>query len=373
MSYTNAQIVLNSRDRQNSTPSNYNDAQYNAQSSGGGQNIIQGEIREIAVSEVNFPYDIPNIQSGYNTFLLQKYDLPMVNGLGSSPGSLTITIAPGFYTGGELATAINAAINAQQIVVGDTSGNAPTVTYTQSSNLFAFIAPNNPPPGNPTPSWAIFSPYTFPYQYNGSKNSLGKDILSIMGYLPYQAGTPTTLTLNRVSATPAEAARFGTFVGNSAPLAFTQYVDICSDKLTSNQMFQGGSTTNLARRQNVICRMFICDNVSLSTPDPEGSRPFILNRQYVNARVMKWTTESSIPTIDIQLYDDCGQLLQTTWQPRNYAITFNAYEQGQGSEHGHSENIADYVGGDAGAPTGKKYRAYQEQNVSKAWAQLAKQ
>jgi hypothetical protein len=74
----------------------------------------------------------------------------------------------------------------------------------------------------------------------------------------------------------------------------------------------------------VICRLFIANNVA--TQEEEGTRPFIINRQYTNERVMRWTADNSVGTIDVQLYDDVGQPLQTTWQPRPYQITFNAYE-----------------------------------------------
>jgi len=353
MSYTNAQIVLNSRD---ATSGSYNNAQYNSQSSSGGQNIIQGDIREIAVSEVNFPYDIPNVQRGVtDTFELASADTGQV---------LTIVVAAGFYTGTELADAINVAIGeaAASATPAIEASSAPTVAYDDTTNIFSFDAPINAPPGNQTPTWVIASPYTFPADSVQASNTLGKDLLSIMGFLPSQAKNGK----NIVSSDPAQADPF--FVAAaSAPLVFTQYVDICSDKLTSNQMFQGGSTTNLARRQNVICRLFIDNNISLNNNNTiDGTRPFVINRQYYNARVMKWSTENSIPTIDIQLYDDVGQPLKTSWQPRPYAITFNAYERGHGA---YEDNGSD---SDDGKKI-KKYRSYQEKNTSRAWANLARQ
>lgn len=365
MSFANAPIVLNSRDRQQSTPANYNNAQFNAEN----QNIIQGDIREIAVSEVNFPYDIPNIQDGYNTFELVAYELttgaPTVAGVGDVPGFLTITITPGFYTGSELATAINAAITTAQVGVEAPAGDAPTVAYNAVSNLFTFLKPaNTPAGGNPTPNWIIASPYTFPLQYEAQTNTLGKDILSIMGFLPYQS-IPNTA--NTVSSDPASDPPKPVFqAAESAPLVFTQYVDICSPQLCKFQYFRDGSTTNLARRADVICRLYISNNISIPEQPgaPDGTRPFIINRQYYNARVMRWSVENSVGTIDIQLYDDCGQPLTTTWQPRPYQITFNCYER--------SPEASKYDEGETGDISGKpaRFAAYHEANVSRAWANL---
>jgi hypothetical protein len=324
MPWTNASIVLNSRD---ATSGSYNALKFNAVN----QNIIQGQIHSISVNEVNFPYDIPNIQAGYNTFELvaetpQGFGAKRL-GAGSGPGSLVITVAPGFYSGTELATEITRLIGVEQVAVGSVAADAPTVTYDNTSNTFSFVAPTAPPPGNPTPTWAIFSPYTFPVGYNGNTNKLGKDILSIMGYYIAQAG-PGTATLNRVSSDPAQAA-FETFVSGSAPLVFTQYIDICSPLLCQYQYFRDGSTTNLARRADVICRLYISNNVA--TQEEEGSRPFVIQRQFNNARVMRWSAESAVGQLDISLFDDVGQPLTTTWLPRPYQITFNCYEQDKDS------------------------------------------
>jgi hypothetical protein len=321
---SNVQLVLNSRDR---TSGSYNSSTYNAK----GQNIIQGNIKQITVSEINFPYDIPNIQEGFNTFELLAFTFPTspsprTSLTASAPGNLIITIKPGFYTGSELATAINAEIVVQQTTapVSGVAANAPTVEFDGLTNLFTFKAPVNAPPTNTTPNWGIWSAYTFPISYQGAVNDLGKDILSIMGFL--KTDTIGTQTLNVVSSDPAHP-QFATFrAGGAAPLVFTQYVDICSPQLCKNQYMTDGSTTNLARRSDVICRLFVCDNMSLTGLETDGTRPFILNRQYYNARVMRWTVDSAIGSVDINLYDDVGQPLTTTWQPRNFQITFNCHE-----------------------------------------------
>jgi len=321
MPWTNASIVLNSRDR---TSGQYNNAQFNAQ----GQNIIQGQIHSISVNEVNFPYDIPNIQEGFNTFEL----------IAPTGEILIITIIPGFYSGTELETAINDAIAAEAAVASPVIpvGDYPTLTY-DTQNIFYFTAPANPPPGNPTPTWAIFSPYTFPAAFTLGTNTLGKDILSIMGFERNQ--------YNILSSDPAlddpsvQAAQ-------SATLSFTQYIDICSPQLCKGQRFRDGSTTNLARRSDVICRLYISNNVA--TQEEEGQRPFVINRQFNNARVMKWTLDNSVGTIDIQLYDDVGQPLTTTWQPRPFQITLNCYEKDtDGDDNALTHKLKELIGGAA--------------------------
>jgi len=325
----NANMVLNCRDRNTPSAANYNSAVYSQTN----QNILQGQVYCISVSEVNFPYDIPNIQKGiawagappnnlpgsdigiYNSFILE-------NGAGPV---LTIDITPGFYTGTELETAINNTITAVGAahVPPIPTADMPTVVYDPTINLFSFDAPANNVGGGAASVWAITSPYTYPNSQFGATpntNSLGKDILSIMGFLP---GNDID---NFVDADPVQD-HLVFAAQQAAPLVFTQYIDICSPQLCKFQYFRDGSTTNLARRSDIICRLYIVNNVAIPSADVDGTRPFVINRQYQNARVMRWTADNAVGQIDINLYDDVGQPLLITWLPRPYQITFLAYEE----------------------------------------------
>jgi hypothetical protein len=303
MPWTNVQLLASVRDRTGT--STYNNATYNSFN----QNLVQGQIHSVSVNEVNFPYDIPNVQVRTTDFFELFTDVIAPPGI-----SLQITIAPGFYTGTELANAITAAIIAAGAagVPVVLPANLPVCNYSAINNRFTFTL------AAPTIAgldWGFSSPYTYPNSLTVVQpNVLGKDIMSIMGFLPSQNGGNPIVDVN----TP--------FVGAaSAPLSFTQYIDICSPELCQYQYFRDGSTTNLARRSDVICRLYISNNVA--TQEDEGTRPFVINRQYNNARVMRWSTGSSVGSMSIQLFDDVGQPLQTTWQPRPYQITFNVYEQ----------------------------------------------
>lgn len=367
MPWSNVALVLNNRDR---TAGTYSESTYNAR----GQNLVQGQIDSVSLNEVNFPYDIPNIQEGFNWFELIA--IPPDSNLALPPseeGNLIIVIPPGFYTGTELAAAITTAIEQQQVIVGANADEAPSVTYDATTNRFTFRAPLV---GSPTPKWSIFSDYTFPSGIEPTKaTSSGRDILSIMGFTPDQAaGTDPQNFVQFNSAANT------TFVSNSAPLVFTQYIDITSPQLCKFQQFSGGSTTNgggpditqgppgtqkivatkLARRGELICRLYISNNIAVSGDGAvEGTRPFVINRQFQNARVMRWTAGSSVGSMDINLYDDLGRVLQYTWLPRNFQITFNVYEGGDEKEM--------VVGADGSVMTLPKYAPYRPEN-SNAWS-----
>jgi hypothetical protein len=303
MPWTNASIVLNSRD---ATGGTYNALKFNATN----QNIIQGQIHSISVNEVNFPYDIPNVQAGFNVFYIFTNKINPPTGV-----VLDIVVPPGFYDGTELAAAINTTITAAGAPAGILPANLPLCVYNQTSNLFSFTLAA---PTVANLDWSVSSPYTYPQGFTNTTNTLGKDILSIMGFQQEQ---------NNGSPFVSQAVTL--VAGGSAPLQFTQYVDICSPLLCQYQYFRDGSTTNLARRSDVICRLYISNNVAIQ--EQEGERPFVIQRQFNNARVMRWSAESSVGQIDVNLFDDVGQPLQYTWLPRPYQITFNCYEQDKDS------------------------------------------
>lgn len=306
--FANAHLVLNSRDR--NLPGSrgvYN----NFIVANPGQNLVQGQMKDTALSEVLFPYDLPNVMPGFNTFQLASVDPEVV---------LEVVVPPGFYTGTEFATAVTDAIEAAATDAGETPADWPTCDYDAVTNRFSFL----PPVGGPYAADGILlaSPYLYPANYAGPAPTytIGKDILTIMGMPPLtQVDPPLIIT--------------DPFEGNSAPLIFTQYIDICSPALCQYQFIRDGSTTSLPRRVDLICRLYIEDETSMPQAFdvngnyiPTGCRPFVIHRQFKNQRVMRNTATNAINDVDIQLYDDCGQPLATAWAPRDFQITFHVYE-----------------------------------------------
>ena len=298
----NVHLVLNSRDSvDNSTPlrpAPYQSTQYAARD----QNLVQGQLEKISLNEVNFPYDLPNVMTGYNTFSLFSLGYPVAN------NTFPIVIPAGFYNGTELATQIDGqiALTMDGLVPPE---DRPSVSYDDASNLFTFfapVAPTDPQAGDVL----INSPFVYS---NDANYVYGKDLMSIMGFQRYQG---YQLGGRFTTARP--------LTGTSAPLTFTQYIDICSPELCQYQELKTGNSTNFQRRTDIICRLYVANNISVNDA---GYRPFIINRQYTNERMMRWTSDGSIGNMSIQLYDDVGNPLKYEWRPRDFQITFNVYER----------------------------------------------
>lgn len=300
----NVHIVLDSADGTGT----YN----NFQVQNPGQNLVQGQIKDVAVSEITFPYDLPNVMPGYNLFNLISD--------GPSPTNIdfTVTITPGFYTGTELAAAINAGIAAGGAAnpgLALIPADCPSITYSQTNNKFTWADATTPayvgtwqliPIYNPPhPGIGVYMPTTF------------KNLLSIMGCA--EPFTTDPLDQNFIIGN-------GFPIMGAAPLVFTQFIDIVSSKLARYQHMRDGSSAVDHRKTDLVARLYVANETSTFSVDPQGTRPFVIHRQFKNQRVFDWTTDGSVDAIDIRLYDDYGQPLDYDWKPRAFQITFHAYQ-----------------------------------------------
>jgi hypothetical protein len=112
-----------------------------------------------------------------------------------------------------------------------------------------------------------------------------------------------------------------------ASMTYTQYLDIASNTLTTYQELADTTTFELVRRQ-IICRVYITDeSSSFPQTDLPGTRPFIIHRQFVNPKSLKWNGKDSVSRIDIQIYDDNGEPAYIPPQGLpDFQITFTAAE-----------------------------------------------
>jgi hypothetical protein len=341
------------------------------------QALLQGGFKSLKLTEIRFPYAIPNVLPGVNN----SFWITLVRDL-SGDITTKITIPAGFNTflnGDALATAVQTALNAS--TVGSAAGTTWTVYYQDGgiiitadanpSNYDFLLFPINPAnvPGQ-YPDWnqftnysagtvvayqnsywtcatasVPFSPQTSPAQYQppsapawtvgNSINSLevnslldvmGFDPISNWAYLTEEAPLPND-DLYRASSW--------------APLTYTSYIDFVSNNLTKYQEV-GDSSSKTNSTGAVILRLFLNDETStvpVRVYDNSGNRvttdfgnagsfPFVIHRQFICPKVFKWNPGASIDVIDLQLFDDRGLPLQVPEEGLpNFQITFLATEE----------------------------------------------
>ena len=296
----NGNLVISSRDRLSGTFFKPVKQPWNNFVVQKGFPIQQGQIMSVKVSEVLFPWTIENVNP-YNNLCVV-----LINGTTG-----IVTVPPGFYTGATLAVAIN------ERTALLFPGHAPTLTY-ESDGSYTWTAGA----GDNIALYPLF-------QYDGDplvsylQQPVTRDsLLSVLGFnfATQDYTTPSTYPAGKR--------------GGFAPLAYTQYIDICSDVLTQYQELNDASTST-PNKNHIICRLYIANETSTVNTDASGNPllpgmfPFVLHRQFKNPKVMKWNSQNSIDRIDIQLYDDQGRLLylpeNNTTYP-DFQITFQSSE-----------------------------------------------
>jgi len=258
------------------------------------QPLMGAFATRIGVTEVRFPWYVPNVNTNNNQIWL---------GLADILGALSIyqiTVNPRFYTGGDLATALNA------IIVG---GVVPEGSY------IVVAGPNVPinPAGFPVFSFnADTGRFTFtPNPVIGA---------FIYGYNPVTSGLNPIQYYNSPSLAllmgfdivqvSAQVDNFTPLEANPTSMCYTQYIDIVSDKLNQYARSRDGSSDNNFNR-SLLCRLYVASESSIEqlTNVPACSAPFTIFRQFASPKMIEWNKEASIDWVDIAVYDMYGNLL----------------------------------------------------------------
>lgn len=233
------------------------------------QNVLYGYFTRLAITQIQFFYNLPTIVSGYNdTFRI-------IDVSGGSPTTKKITIPQGFYDVSGLSVAMQTALNAPAAFGAGTY----TVVYSNLSRSFVITR-------------------------NGGTFALAvstSDLPSVR-FL-------TTSGLYSKNLDSAAASK--TFAPPS--MLATRFVDMVSRYLTKFQRVKDSTTLVSPTVSNIIARIYLTPPNTLQSVDsivvPQGSAPFTICIDYNTPKHIKWSPEEALGNFDLQLIDDFGQLI----------------------------------------------------------------
>jgi hypothetical protein len=261
----------------------YNDSPYDFQITKN-ESMMNGFFTRLALTELNFPWAIPNINPTTNQIIVQYQ-------VGAGPvQSATLTLQTAFYNPHNLASALETEIQAIPALA------AVTVTYGFTNEPF-FIYQTN------TPGTTIaFQP--LPY------NSTAYPYPSTTKQLFYLLGFRDVNTLLSV----------GPLGGLYTFCQAVRYVDIVCSQLTYNQALK--DTMSQATARDTLCRLYLGDGpytgtstVNPSDPDfcPPGCAPFTIYRQFTNPKFIRWQADQPVQgNLRFEVFDDNGISLNVT-------------------------------------------------------------
>jgi hypothetical protein len=234
------------------------------------ESLLNGFFSRIGLTEIVFPYYIPNINNQTNTIKMIYNGGPEV----------TVTLTNGFYT----PTALAAALQAALIIAG--AGAGTTVIYNSLGQFVIDVQAGN--------DIILFDATNAPY---------GISLFDLLG------GTNDWINPGGQILT-----------GRVTRCRFTEYVDIVCSQLTYNQDLKDGSSDPVVR--DMIARVYIetendqpipvnviaGTNTSVVNTVP-GTYPFTIYRQFKTPKMIKWNKTQPIGNLRFEVYDCRGNLL----------------------------------------------------------------
>lgn len=254
------------------------------------ESLMNGFFTRLALTEINFPWVVPNINKRTRTIIFEYYIAA-----GPANGEL-IQLASGFRTPAQIASDLQAKIRA----IDPVNLGAFTVTYgiftnntpTTESQLPLFEFKSNNPLITFNFQRMTYNSVLYPY---GSQN---KQLFDLLG-------------LND----DASLGAFDYICGNSTFCQAIRYIDIVCSQLVNNQALKDTMSQTVAR--DSLCRLYI---ESPSTPSnvpcnsatfcPVGCAPFQLYKDFNTPKQINWLPNQPIAgSLRFQVYDDGGALL----------------------------------------------------------------
>lgn len=279
------------------------------------QTLLQGYFTRIALTELNIPWNIPNVNDTNKTFTL------IVSDGDANSEEITITITEGFYNGQELANALTEGISGEIFNLGGAFPDVNNIAVSYLSELCQFKIVNDIVNAEPF----LIVPV------NGGQRD---DLTNMMGY----------------GAIPSSVSPKFEWYSGYASLQYTPFIDIVSQQLTKKQKVNDASTAfNTGRR--LLHRLYLTPNGYTQLPtlfenelgptslEMPGTKPFIIHEQFVNPKQIAWDAEEFLNILDLTLNDYKGNLLyevpieetETYYKfgtgNTNWALTFQVTEE----------------------------------------------
>jgi len=303
-----------------------------------------GQLTKCAITEYLFNWQIPNVNITNNYFFLAT----------DTPGQYIYIIIPeDFYTPAELATEIQNQLNNNQYTnyPTNTPSNYGQATWVVATNIKtdAFTISNtnlaitffnaNDPNFDKDSDISTLIGYdaprdiVAPFKFQSNPNLpvvLANPWSSVSRYIigsivSFEGENYTAIAIPPIGTPPSNVLFWGinpnipnpnywlplvnTYTGAPPTMAYTQYIDVCSNALTKFQVLKDSLTQ--FTYTDVICRIYLENGLNISSPNTNyfGSRPATINRQIIDPKWMMWQPDQMIGGIDISYRDDAGNLL----------------------------------------------------------------
>jgi hypothetical protein len=288
--------------------------------------MLFGYMTRLSLTEVNFQWNIPNVNATNNTMSLAIWNTSGVLqyccrvGISLLNGQGIFLTLPGVVAA--LITALNgdASANASgQIAYEGGVGGLPLVnpalaSSTRTATDSGVYLGQDSPGGStrrfsiiPCNATTVISPLGVVSPTN--LPPLADDLTNMLG-----------LTPTKQSLLPCPTV----YNGSYASAQYTPYVDIESTRQTKNQNVQDGTSQKLPTASK-LARIYLAPDNPISrvitisynasgvyvgsSDNAIGCSPFVMRREFANPKIISWNTTENVDNVDLRVIDYRGNLL----------------------------------------------------------------
>jgi hypothetical protein len=245
--------------------------------------LIYGYIKKIQISQTQLQYNIPTVIPDKNDYI-QFYSGNSEDGYDFNQ----IRIPYGYYTPEELSAAIQIKIR-------------------ELDPIFASFE-------------VTYSPFRG-FTFNTYSNGLLIYFVPIVDVVEFVTSELTATVLrsyrligmNELNAAESTANEIQTS-SNTPVFLYTPYIDVCSQTLTKYQKIKD-TDSSPSKLSSIVARIYLSGAGAPQaaagdlTVFPLGSRPFTVIQDCNTPKVIRWSRDEAVNTLDFQLYDQYGDLI----------------------------------------------------------------
>lgn len=255
------------------------------------ESLMNGFFTRLAVTEVVFPWVIPNVNTRTQDITFALYNITGAPVLVRRSG---LTLVQGFYTPAELAAALQdniRALNPEIPAFEMVYGSDPIPPVPQGGECAFYWNTAN---ANYALCFEPMTPNTAQYPYGPQV----KQLFDVLG-------------LDNSNTVPGGFTDAGGYTLCQA----IRYIDIVCTQLVNNQALKDTMSQAIAR--DVLCRLYINSPTDQSTVQPTsatfsppGCAPTVIYRNFATPKQIQWMPNQPVPGyLRFQVYDDNGEEL----------------------------------------------------------------
>ena len=262
--------------------------------------LIYGYINRIIITQIQIQYNVPTVNYNLNdTFFIHAND-----------AYYRITIPYGFYYPDELAAVLQA-----QLLTEIPAAEIDVKYLTRTG--FEFESLSEPVTDFYFPDSAELDVIVDASDNPIMTPALKRNVLK----------TCKLLGITAENSVPGESIQTSAATPN---FLYTPYIDFYSDVLTNYQLIKD-TDTSVTKRKGLLARLYLSGSNTVQTttavaPGTLGSAPFTVTADLNTPKVIRWTPQVAVPSIDFQLRDCYGDLLPGFPNSQPPAYTQNGSE-----------------------------------------------